>query len=301
MVPVRAISSTRRPVMRKPESTKKTSTPTKPPLTTPTPAWNATTSSTATARRPSMSARNRSRRRRRVRTGATSGRVRVSKDIPGQLWTLPPRSGESVRGPGVAYRAAATCPGSGRGGGEVPAGQHHGEGEDRDRGRQSRQVRHCVAAPDAGAVDRAHALATDVQLLLVSPRGHPPERVGRGAGLDGPLLAAHPVRGGDRAAVVGHEAVGAGPEVRPHLVRPTVHHERAAGAPGRLVEAGQRLTVQGEVVAARPDALAVGLDHASTVAGRVATPLRRRPSARPVGRTGCARAAHRGAPARRRG
>src|ERR1041384_903297 len=43
--------------MRKPEMTKKISTPTKPPANTPGNAWKPTTASTATARRPSMSAR----------------------------------------------------------------------------------------------------------------------------------------------------------------------------------------------------------------------------------------------------
>ncbi|GHD62393.1 hypothetical protein GCM10010317_057430 [Streptomyces mirabilis] len=41
--------------MRKPEITKKTSTPTYPPLTCGTPAWESTTSVTATARSPWMS------------------------------------------------------------------------------------------------------------------------------------------------------------------------------------------------------------------------------------------------------
>ena len=44
--------------MRNPEITKKTSTPTNPPGTTPIPAWYATTSRIATARRPSTSGRN---------------------------------------------------------------------------------------------------------------------------------------------------------------------------------------------------------------------------------------------------
>src|SRR4051812_40884357 len=46
------------PVMRKPEMTKKTSTPTKPPDIPGTAAWNRTTARTATARSPSMSGRN---------------------------------------------------------------------------------------------------------------------------------------------------------------------------------------------------------------------------------------------------
>src|SRR5689334_15019894 len=44
--------------MRNPEMTKKTSTPTKPPGTPGTAAWNSTTARTATARSPSMSGRN---------------------------------------------------------------------------------------------------------------------------------------------------------------------------------------------------------------------------------------------------
>src|SRR5699024_12280367 len=43
--------------MRKPEITKNTSTPTYPPESVSTPAWNSTTSSTAIARRPWMSGR----------------------------------------------------------------------------------------------------------------------------------------------------------------------------------------------------------------------------------------------------
>jgi hypothetical protein len=56
-VPVVSTSRESSPVMRKPEMTKKTSTPTNPPATPGTPAWNRTTASTATARRPSMSGR----------------------------------------------------------------------------------------------------------------------------------------------------------------------------------------------------------------------------------------------------
>ena len=46
------------PVIRKPDSTKNTSTPTKPPREPGTPAWNSTTRRTATPRSPSMSGRN---------------------------------------------------------------------------------------------------------------------------------------------------------------------------------------------------------------------------------------------------
>jgi hypothetical protein len=44
-------------MIRKPEITKNTSTPTKPPAGRPRSTWKASTSSTATARRPSMSGR----------------------------------------------------------------------------------------------------------------------------------------------------------------------------------------------------------------------------------------------------
>ena len=44
--------------MTKPEMTKKTSTPTNPPIRWVTPAWNSTTRRMATARSPSMSGRN---------------------------------------------------------------------------------------------------------------------------------------------------------------------------------------------------------------------------------------------------
>ena len=47
----------RMPVIKKPEITKKTSTPTKPPPTNSAPTWKATTANTATPRRPSMSSR----------------------------------------------------------------------------------------------------------------------------------------------------------------------------------------------------------------------------------------------------
>jgi len=58
MVPVAVASRHSSPVIRNPEMTKKTSTPTKPPSRPGIPAWNSTTASTATARRPSMSGRN---------------------------------------------------------------------------------------------------------------------------------------------------------------------------------------------------------------------------------------------------
>ena len=47
-----------RPVIKKPEMTKNTSKPTNPPLTPGISAWNRTTATTATARKPSMSGRN---------------------------------------------------------------------------------------------------------------------------------------------------------------------------------------------------------------------------------------------------
>jgi hypothetical protein len=50
-------SPRRMPVIRNPEITKKTSTPTKPPGIQRKPRWNSTTATTATARRPSISAR----------------------------------------------------------------------------------------------------------------------------------------------------------------------------------------------------------------------------------------------------
>jgi hypothetical protein len=59
--PVRPISRSISPVMRKPEMTKNTSTPTNPPDMNGRPAWNPRTASTATARSPWMSPLNRCR------------------------------------------------------------------------------------------------------------------------------------------------------------------------------------------------------------------------------------------------
>ena len=56
-VPVRETSPSSSEVIRKPETTKNTSTPMKPPPNGPMSAWNSTTSTTAMARRPSMSGR----------------------------------------------------------------------------------------------------------------------------------------------------------------------------------------------------------------------------------------------------
>ena len=92
--------ATSSPVMRKPEITKKTSTPTKPPRAAPTPAWKVTTSPTATARSPSMSARNRPRRRRRVRAGATYGRGGASMTYGGNYGRWSHDVVNWVRGPG---------------------------------------------------------------------------------------------------------------------------------------------------------------------------------------------------------
>ncbi|CAM5739042.1 hypothetical protein SMICM304S_10892 [Streptomyces microflavus] len=56
--PVLMASRTRRPVIRYPEMTKKTSTPMNPPARPGISAWKARTARTATARSPSMSGRN---------------------------------------------------------------------------------------------------------------------------------------------------------------------------------------------------------------------------------------------------
>ncbi len=56
-VPVLANSRSRREVIRNPDSTKNTSTPMKPPETTPNLAWYTSTSNTAIERRPSISGR----------------------------------------------------------------------------------------------------------------------------------------------------------------------------------------------------------------------------------------------------
>ena len=53
----RACSARISEVIRKPEMTKNTSTPTKPPVQPGTPAWKANTGTIATARNPSMSGR----------------------------------------------------------------------------------------------------------------------------------------------------------------------------------------------------------------------------------------------------
>jgi hypothetical protein len=57
IVPVSRSSSASRLVIRKPEMTKKTSTPTKPPGASGTRAWKRMTKMTAIARRPSTSGR----------------------------------------------------------------------------------------------------------------------------------------------------------------------------------------------------------------------------------------------------
>ena len=62
-MPVPLASRHSSPVIKKPEITKNTSTPTKPPPIPGSWAWNSTTANTATARRPSMSGRNRESRR----------------------------------------------------------------------------------------------------------------------------------------------------------------------------------------------------------------------------------------------
>ena len=77
----RSASRTSSPVMRKPETTKKTSTPTKPPAGAPS-RWSPRTSRTATARSPSTSGRNLVTRQDAPRRPRTGGRGTSGARLP---------------------------------------------------------------------------------------------------------------------------------------------------------------------------------------------------------------------------
>src|SRR5699024_8597866 len=102
--PSRSRDSSRWVVMRKPEMTKKTSTPTYPPERVPTPEWKSTTSSTAIARKPWMSGRKPDRR------GAVGLGAGAAVSVTGLLaWTAPARITKRSRRRCCPVTYAAPC------------------------------------------------------------------------------------------------------------------------------------------------------------------------------------------------
>lgn len=116
-MPETARSLNSSPVITKPEITKKTSTPTKPPVRRGTPAWKRTTSRTAMARRPSTSGRN-FRSPGDVPASSPDSWNRVLSGSVVVIWALVQCSRASRSNNGIARRPEVTRPargGSGKG------------------------------------------------------------------------------------------------------------------------------------------------------------------------------------------